>query len=397
MPVQTKDDTLYLFVLSHPIQYFSPLFTNMAKKGLNVKVIYLTDSTLHSEGNYDRQFGVNVKWDIPLLDGYDHTFIKNRGIGKPLYGFFSLINLGLFSQLLRLRKRNKNIYLQIHGWQYFSYLIAAIFGFLLRMRLLMRTDVPLCVEIDKKPYVRAIKKVFLSVYFSMFHKFLYIGEENKRFYLYYGANSKKLHFTPFSINNQLFENYFDENKHKRADLRYELFNSSAKTILYVGKLTPVKNIFFLLNSLKNIDSSKYNLLIIGDGFLRNDIEKFMKENNINGFVTGFKNQTELPYYYMCSDIFVLLSKDAWGLVMNEAMIFELPVIVTNKTGCYNTLIKNGSNGFVVNYNDEDELTKAILLMIDNDEFLKKGGVESKKIIRKFSIDETLKSYVELNS
>ena len=65
-----------IFINSHPIQYFAPLYQHLAKDpSFKVQVIYLTDETVN--GYLDEQFGVDVTWDIPLLKGYEFVFLKN--------------------------------------------------------------------------------------------------------------------------------------------------------------------------------------------------------------------------------------------------------------------------------------------------------------------------------
>jgi len=77
---------------------------------------------------------------------------------------------------------------------------------------------------------------------------------------------------------------------------------------------------------KNNNFSKnIHLLFIGDGKLKPEIKKYVKENNIrNIHFFGFKDQSELPYYYNAMDFFVLPSdKDPSPKVLNEALGFGL--------------------------------------------------------------------------
>src|ERR1035441_10270503 len=63
-------------VVSHPIQYYSPWFRFLAMNGFDgLRVFYLWDGGVTEQ--LDRGFGVNVKWDVPLLEGYDYEFVPN--------------------------------------------------------------------------------------------------------------------------------------------------------------------------------------------------------------------------------------------------------------------------------------------------------------------------------
>lgn len=89
------------FLLTHPIQYFSPLFREMAKHPkIDLTVYYCSDESVR--GMKDVGFGKEVKWDIPLLEGYKYKFIKNYSpiptIFKPPLG---LMNLGIVKELVK--------------------------------------------------------------------------------------------------------------------------------------------------------------------------------------------------------------------------------------------------------------------------------------------------------
>src|SRR3990172_7079616 len=78
-------------------------------------------------------------------------------------------------------------------------------------------------------------------------------------------------------------------------------------------------------------------------------------------IAGFLNQSELPAAYAAADVFVLPSAfhETWGLVVNEAMNFDLPVVVSDKVGCGADLIEPGRNGFIVPHDDTAQLAEAI--------------------------------------
>ena len=64
------------FLLSHPIQYFFPLFKEIAKHPqTDLTVYYCSDENI--KGMHDVGFGTDVKWGILLLDGYNCIFLKN--------------------------------------------------------------------------------------------------------------------------------------------------------------------------------------------------------------------------------------------------------------------------------------------------------------------------------
>ena len=67
-------------VTTHPIQYNAPWFGLLAEQpGVNIMVFY-TWEQVNVNTKFDPGFGRIISWDIPLLDGYDYTFVKNTAI-----------------------------------------------------------------------------------------------------------------------------------------------------------------------------------------------------------------------------------------------------------------------------------------------------------------------------
>ena len=64
-----------LIFATHPIQYQVPIYRELNKK-CDLKVIYLLEQT--KKGHAAAGFGVEFEWDIPLLDGYKHLYLKNH-------------------------------------------------------------------------------------------------------------------------------------------------------------------------------------------------------------------------------------------------------------------------------------------------------------------------------
>jgi glycosyltransferase involved in cell wall biosynthesis len=90
------------------------------------------------------------------------------------------------------------------------------------------------------------------------------------------------------------------------------------------------------------------LVILGDGPLKADLCRLISALGLQHCVSlpGFKQYAELPLYYGLASAFVHASStEQWGLVVNEAMASGLPVLVSNRCGCAQDLVKDGVNGF----------------------------------------------------
>lgn len=92
---------------------------------------------------------------------------------------------------------------------------------------------------------------------------------------------------------------------------------------------------------------------------------------------GFKEKKDLAEYYAAADLFTILSRgDVWGLVVNEAMTYGLPIISSNLCIAGTELVKDGENGFVVDLEDFETLKKLFSELISDDTRLKAYGKSS---------------------
>ena len=85
-------------ITSHPIQYYAPWFRYLqTSSGLTLRVFYLLDSTVTNQA--DQQFKGGMKWDIPLLEGYDYEFVPNISHRPGTGHFWGLQNPTLIQQV----------------------------------------------------------------------------------------------------------------------------------------------------------------------------------------------------------------------------------------------------------------------------------------------------------
>lgn len=76
--------------------------------------------------------------------------------------------------------------------------------------------------------------------------------------------------------------------------------------------------------------------------------------------------SELKKFYCAADIFVLPTRsDTWGLVINEAMTYGLPVITTDQCVAGNALIENGANGYIIESENSKQLEYALQQLIND--------------------------------
>lgn len=386
-------------LMSHPVQYQAPFFKELAKE-MDLIVYFCWNFGIKKE--YDAEFGKKIKWDIPLLDDYKYKFLKNYSL-KPSSDFWGQINLGIIKEIYNLKKRNYNVIL-IFGWNSFANWLAFLSAFILGLPVLLRGENPLNQELLKSKWKIRIKKIVLGTLFKFISAFLYIGEENKKFYKFYDIPEEKLFFAPYAVDNERYikENQKSNLKNQKLELRKSLnINKNDIVILFIGKLIEKKRPFDLLKAFEMLNT-KYrilntHLLYVGDGALRSELEKYAKEHNLKNIIfVGFKNQTKLPQYYAMADIFVLPSGigETWGLVVNEAMCFGLPIIASDMVGCGPDLVKHGENGYIFSLGSIEKLSKYLVDLIKNKKKIKQFCKKSFEIIKNYSHKKDIEGILE---
>jgi len=400
--MNAKNRKKLAILTSHPIQYQAPLFQLLAKeKMVDLTVYFCWDFGVKE--SYDKEFSKSLQWDIPLLDGYKHTFLKNYSL-RPSSDFLGQINPGIIFELAR--KQYDAIL--ILGWNSFTNWLAFFAAKISGTKILLRAENPLNQELLKPKWKRAIKKIlFGKILFPVIGAFLYIGQQNKKFYQYYGVPEEKLFFVPYAVDNERLMKAHERLKGEREKLRMDIgVKKDAFVILFVGKLIDKKRPMDLLRAYEILANGKLQiamsykplaLVFVGDGALRKELEQYTKKQNIpDVYFEGFKNQTELPKYYTIADVFVLPSGvgETWGLVVNEAMCFGLPVVVSDTIGsAYDLLIGNEENGFMFKEGNIVELS-AKLSRVSNDSKKISFGTGTSHIIQRYDYGEDIKEIIK---
>lgn len=163
--------------------------------------------------------------------------------------------------------------------------------------------------------------------------------------------------------------------------------------LVISRFLPRKNLQFVISAYANYrklgGSNLWDLVIGGDGQLRPQIEQQVVEQDLENCVhlLGFLQQDELLPYFAHASCFIHASiQEQWGLVVNEAMAAGLPVLVSDRCGCFQDLVLQGIDGFGFDPENMQELTNLMVKLSSGAVDLEAMGQASLKHIQKFSLD-----------
>ncbi len=378
---------------SHPIQYHSPMFKKMAEHPLIDLTVYFCWD-FGSKENYDKDFGMKLKWDVPLLEGFNYKFLKNYS-PKPLSNFWGQINPEIIGEL----NANKYDTIFVFGWNSLTNWLVFLSKPFHEIPIILRGE----SNLNRKMgfLKRFIKSLVLKNLFKGIDAFLYSYSLNKDFLKFYGAPEEKLFFYPCSVDNERFLNSKKTLVKKKASFKKELgLDSKTKVILFSGKLMAVKRPMDLLKAYELLAKSykpkakSLSLIFLGDGALRPEIENYAKEKNLkNVIITGFKNQSELPKYYSIADIFAIPSElDISPKALNEAMLFNIPIVASSGVGTAIDFITLNEEkcGFIYDVGNIGALAENLKTPLEDSALRKKMGENAFKIIKEWSFENEIK-------
>lgn len=358
-----KAVSLAVFI-SHPIQHFAPLFKELARV-VDLHVFYYSDFAQKS-GQVDPGFGVPVKWNVPLLEGYGFTFLDPVPWQKRSY-------LGPW-------KQNRDIYQQIRnrswdgillfGYSYISDWLVWLSANLKHVPILLLSDSEL---LHKRAWPKqVIKEVPVRLFMSRISRFLAVGDNNRLYAHRYGIPDERISTAALPIDTERFRLAAKSSNHSaRIDALRQKYQipEDAKVVIFCGKLAPHKRPLDVVLALNNLKGMHIVGLFIGDGVLKQEVLEIGKSRVR---VTGFVNQEEIVLHYALGDVLIVPSeRDAHPLVITEAASLGIPSIVSDRVGCVgsNDMVRENETGLVYPCGDINALA-GLLETLLNDENLR---------------------------
>ena len=367
--------------------YHVPLYRRLANSSkIDLTVLYCSEESITGK-DVKNAYGVPARFsDENLLEGYPYRFIKNYSPTPSIARWpFGLINIGVWKEI----KNGQYDAIVLQAWTFLTQYISFLSCLIFKTPVFFMTDANILSEPIRlaNPFKKAIKKVVLRFLFKKASGFLTAGKTNEQLYLHYGASSKKIVPMHFSWGYEHFIEEFNRLKPQREQIR-SLFGVEKDdfVLLFVGRLISDKKIFDLLEAYNKANNNRKRLFFVGEGPLLAQVKKYIENLDIKGvYFAGFQTRKNLSKFYTLADALVLPSCwEPWGMVINEAMCFGLPIIASDKVGAVPDLVFNNKNGFIFPEGDINCLSRCIekLFNMPAEERLS-FGKESRKIIEEW--------------
>lgn len=166
-----------------------------------------------------------------------------------------------------------------------------------------------------------------------------------------------------------------------------------KIFIHVGRLTPIKNQKLLIDSFKvfSVNNADSKLLIVGDGELKETLERYVKNENLQNRIDFLGNRADIANLLAFSDCFVLTSNsECCPMCILEAMASGLPIISTDVGGVSEIIEDSG-----ILVKNSRNLIEAMNAMYQNSEYRLQLGEKAKKLALKYDAAKIVKKYMEL--
>jgi glycosyltransferase involved in cell wall biosynthesis len=380
-----------VILASHVIQYSSPLFKRMAQDPrLDLQIAYCTLQGATS--SVDPEFGVKVKWDTSVLDGYPWVHLPNRSPVPGLGRFFGLFNPGMWG-LIRKSHFDAAI---LPGYFYFTAWIAIAAAKWSGTPIIFLTDSHSLRSWNaQSPWKLRFKKWLVRHIFSLGNAIMVSSSGGVEYMKSLGFSSERVFLVPTAVDNDWWAE--QASKVDRAAVR-DIWKipQDATAAVFCAKLQRWKGPMDLLEAFAQANFPNSYLVYAGDGPEKGNLERRAAALGLADRVKflGFVNQSQLPSTYCASDFLVLPSLfEPFGLVVNEAMLCGLPVVVSDRVGAKFDLVRPEENGYVFPAGNVEALA-AILQQIMSDPGKRaRMSIEARRRMKTWSPSEYVDSIV----
>lgn len=367
-----------VLVAASPVYYQVPLYRRLAADPrVDFTALFCSDVGVRP---YDAEFGGRlVQWDVDLLGGYRARFLRRAHRNEVGRGFWGLRDWDVVGQMRRLCPE----VVWVHGVSYLTLWLAVAAARLTRLPVLLREEQTLLHPrpLPRRPLRALVLRLLCRQVYG-----LYIGSHSRAFFRHYGVPERRLFFVPYTVDAEALRQAAPAESRCRAALRraFGIDPAAGPLVLFVGKLVARKQPGLLLEAFARVRRHHpCALLFVGEGPLEAELRRRAASAGIPDVqFAGFLNRAEVARAYAAADLFVLPSTwhETWGVVVNEAMSFDLPVVVSDAVGCGPDLVREGENGFIVPRADADRLAEAIAALVRDPERRRRFGRRSGEII-----------------
>jgi glycosyltransferase involved in cell wall biosynthesis len=209
--------------------------------------------------------------------------------------------------------------------------------------------------------------------------------------MYYGAPEDRIKFCAIPTDTARFQSSVASGCDKITLRKRFDVPSDAFVVAFSGKMAPYKRPRDLVEAIRTLGRKNVIALMIGSGELEGVLggDSFIRR-------LGFVNQREMPAILSMADALVLpSSREAFGLVVTEAQCLGIPVILSDRCGCYgpHSVFRDNESGYLYPCGDVASLARCIARMMDDPAQTRKMGERARILSEENSLFNTARNFV----
>jgi glycosyltransferase involved in cell wall biosynthesis len=215
--------------------------------------------------------------------------------------------------------------------------------------------------------------------------------------LRYGARPDRITVFPNTVDVPAYIAAAERLRAHRDEIRRSLgIAGGAVAIAQVARLLPQKAPDELVEAVgraRGLTGRPLHLLLVGEGKLRPSLERRVAELGLDATFAGFRQGEELLECFAAADVFALLSRrEPWGIVVNEACAFGLPLVLTWGVGAAGDLLREGENGELVRSGDIEGQAQALARLAEEEGRRARYGRRSVELIEPWGYEPSVETF-----
>ena len=344
------------------------LANQMANKN-NIKIVSLFRSgniEFHLDSNIEVEYLYNKEIKIYELSTYK-KMIEKKQYKEVLFLLFNLfyISFTIVFKLIKMKKLTKELD---------KIIIPVIYGLLFSPVFDKRQEIIVHLHHTYEYIIHnKINKFVLLYYRNKINHLVVLTDKDQENFSKHNFNSIIRIYNP--INGPKFRRDYIENR-----------------IIFVGRLDFIKGIDYLKDIIINLKVD-FVLEIYGDGPLKEDLDTFVTDNNLQDKVKIKGFIRNIPSVLKNANCLLNTSRHE-GLPMTflEAFQCELPIVASESFPAINEIIQNGINGYVYKQEDIENCVHKLEMLINDESLNSKLGKASGKYYEKFEIEYIMQQW-----
>lgn len=350
-----------LVVSNVPAQYHTPIYRELAAK-LGDEFLAVFEKEGHAKPVRCNAWNEDVFNDTGLLEGYNYEILDQDQ---------SLSRIGLGLKVINLIRKNKPQVILVNSHRSLLCRTAIECGALLGSKIILRSTP---YDLTQRGLIsQLIRDVWLRLAYRSVSSFAAVGTLPRLHFERYSNRPEDVYFSPYCVDEfvlrpcEIHRDQMREKFRESHDISCHEF-----VFLFSGRLAEVKRVEWIIRAFRVFrEKHKAKLIISGNGPLFDSILKLVSDMKQDVVMTGFQSREGVAQVLSAADAFLLPSKsETWGVVINEAIMFKLPIVASSNVASSVDLIQEGVTGFIFPAHDELAFHKCLLKVYE----LSKSGI-----------------------